>query len=834
MKRKIFKWLAWLAALGALCAATVIAALWIFVVPGLPAIDDLRDVRLQVPLRVYTADGELMDVFGEKRRSPLQIDDIPDQLIQAFIAAEDERFYRHPGVDYQGLMRAAINLARTGSRSVGGSTITMQLTRNIYLSFDRTYTRKLNEILLALKIERELSKEEILELYLNKIYLGHRAYGVGAAAEIYYGKQPNELTLAEAAMIAALPKAPSRINPITSPERALLRRNYVLRRMNEVGYINDIAMREAMAAPDIARRHELPIEVRAPYVSEMIRQQVFEQLGEEAYTGGYRAYSTIDADMQRAADKALRQQLMAYDRRHGYRGPESRVDLAQQAGPVELEQALAGLRSVAGLLPALVVESTDETAELYLAGGLRAQLGLDEVRWARPYISEDRRGPRPESVTDVLSRGDIVRLRPQETEKSDTDDTDEPNDEKPDTLVAMPLEPEISWQLSQLPKLQGALVAMDHHNGAIRALSGGFSFELSNFNRAVQAQRQPGSSFKPFLWSAAMENGMTPATLINDAPVVFDDPGLERSWRPGNYSGRFFGPTTLREALVASRNLVAIRVLQSIGASNGRRYMSRFGFPEHRMPNDLSLALGNMAATPLEVTSGYASFVNGGFLVEPRVLERLVDDRGNVLMLNEPPILCSTRDCQEVSHAENPAELNGQHWLGTAVIGGPGPEPKLSPVIDERNAYIIHSMLKDVITDGTGRGALRIGRRDIGGKTGTTNDQRDAWFAGFGGPLAVTTWVGFDDLGALGRGETGARAALPMWTDFMAAALDGLAEYHPPQPSRITTMRIDPTTGRPASAGDSGAVMELFFAENTPSRDDDDESEAPENPYDIF
>jgi penicillin-binding protein 1A len=822
MKRKIFKCLTWLLGLGLLAGVVVVALLWLVVIPRLPDIDGLRDTRLQVPFRVYTADEKLMAVYGEKRRTPLKLHEIPDNLIHAFIAAEDDRFYEHPGVDYQGILRAVANLVRTGSRSVGGSTITMQLTRNLYLSFDRTYSRKLNEILLAIKIEQELSKEEILELYLNKIYLGHRAYGVGAAAEIYYGKRVSELSLAEAAMIAALPKAPSRINPITSPERSLQRRNYVLRRMQEEGHISLSQRDQALVEVDTARRHELPIEVDAPYVAEMIRQLAIEALGDDIYTGGYRAYSTIDSRHQSAANQALIDELIAYDRRHGFRGPEAQANLPAAITVEDVQKALAGFQTINDMVPALVVSAASETAQLRLADGSRVTLNLDDVAWARPFQSADRRGGSPQTVDAVVRPGDIVRLHevavsPPEAEA----EAEATNAERGDSQATT----QTRWQLSQLPALQGALVSMDHQTGAITALAGGFSFLQSNFNRAVQAERQPGSAFKPFLWSSALANGMTAATRINDAPVVFDDPGLERKWRPGNYSGRFYGPTSLRQGLISSRNLVAIRLLQAIGIDNAKRFIERFGFKPGRMPDNLSLALGNMVATPLDITAGYAAFANGGHRVTPHALQRLVDDDDNVLLQTHAAKVCDSCNDQR-------AKLLPVQWAGQQFIGGPIATPAAPQAIDPRNAYIVNSMLRDVIERGTGRRARQLDRLDIGGKTGTTNDQRDAWFAGFGARFAVTTWVGFDDLEELGNGETGARAALPMWIQFMQTALDGEPRFELSQPTGLTFVRIDPDSGKLAEPGAGNAVMEMFFSENAPSPGEPDED--PDDPYELY
>ena len=599
--KKLVKWIFRLGLVGLVAGLIGLGVLWYAYGRDLPDVETLRDVQLQVPLRVYTRDGKLVSVFGEKRRIPVDIEEIPDTLKNAFIAGEDARFYEHPGVDYQGLTRAVVTLATTGEKSVGGSTITQMLARNFFLTLDKTYERKAKEIFLALRIEQEFSKDEILELFLNKILLGHRAYGVGAAAEVYYGKRLDDLTLAQSAMIAALPKAPSRINPITSPERALERRDYVLARMLELNYIDQAAYDAAIAEPDNAFYHGATTELSAPYLAEMVRATAVEQLGNNAYTGGYVVYTSIDSTMQRAANDAVRHGLEAYDHRHGYRGAEARIDLAQAAGPADWNQALAPYRAIAGLLPGIVTEVDEELALVYLEDGRTVPLTLEGVAWAKKFISRDRWGHPPEQVTDVLSAGDIIRVRL-------GDDGD--------------------WVLGQMPDAEAALVSLDPRNGGIRALVGGYDFARSKYNRVTQSRRQPGSSFKPFLYSAALERGLTPASIINDAPIVFEDNELERTWKPQNFSEKFFGPTRLREAMVNSRNLVSIRMLQDIGVRPAREYISRFGFTVDELPANLSMALGSATVPPLSMARGYATFANGGHLVDPWFIERILDGDG--------------------------------------------------------------------------------------------------------------------------------------------------------------------------------------------------------------
>ncbi|NLO80900.1 MAG: penicillin-binding protein 1A [Xanthomonadaceae bacterium] len=748
-------------------------------VPKLPSVEVLRDVRFQVPLRVYTADGGLIAEFGEKRRIPLQYQEIPELMVKAFIAAEDDRFFKHPGVDYQGLLRAFWNLVLTGERTQGGSTITMQVARNFFLSSEKTYLRKANEILLALKIERELSKEQILELYLNKIYLGNRAYGVGAAAQVYYGRPVSELDLAEIAMIAGLPKAPSAYNPVANPERAMLRRAYVLRRMRELGFISDQEYAEASAMPNTARAFRVQLDAEAHYAAEMARTEMVERYGEAAYTDGYRVYTTLDRRAQQAAVAAVRKALLDYDRRHGYRGPVAQVPREQLQSEQQLQQALSAHPRYGDLRPAVVTALDDAAATVVVQGLSEPQeLPFEGMKWARPFINRDVVGDPPKRPGDVVQPGDVIYVQP-------WDD---------------------GWQLVQLPEVEGALVALSPLDGAIRALVGGFDFFRSKFNRATQAQRQPGSAFKPFVYSAALEKGFTPATIVNDAPVVFRDEALEGTWRPENYSGRFYGPTRLRVGLTQSRNLVSIRVLRDIGVAYAVDYITRFGFDRERLAPNLSLSLGNASVTPLELAAGYAVFANGGYRVTPYLIARVEDADGNVIYEANPPRVCP--ECEQATEA-SPLQPVAASALAPEV----NPAPR---VISAQNAYLMTSMLQDVVQYGTGRRLLELGRSDLAGKTGTTNDQRDGWFGGFTPHLAVAAWVGFDQSHPMGAGETGARNALPMWLEFMRVALDGVPEQPMPLPEGLVTVRIDPETGLMARADNPSASFEVFRADEVP------------------
>lgn len=882
----------------------------LYFTPRLPSVEVLKDVRMQQPLRIYSADGMLIAEYGEKRRIPLAIDRIPEKVKQAFIAAEDDRFHEHPGVDYRGLIRAAVNQALTGDRSQGGSTITMQVARNFFLTREKTYLRKINEIFLALQIERELPKDKILELYLNKIYLGKRAYGVAAAAQVYYGRTLDELDLAEIAMIAGLPKAPSTYNPIANPGRALQRRGYVLGRMHELGYITDGEYEQASAAPLTAGAREVAVEAEAPYLAEMVRADILERYGEEAYTSGLKVYTTIDTRLQKAANRAIRNGLLAYTRRHGWRGPIRRLELpdgvetveirpedspadglrglvdepapaegiieragapesgtaesgagdgtVHQLSQTEAELLIEGPGRFVDLRPALVLaigelvtpeagEDGEEpepvqSARLYLGKGEYGELSLASARWAAPYITVNSTGDEPDSLDDVLAVGDLVWVRPAGAEPGEAEEG------------GTPAEPETGetsagrWRLSQLPQAEGALVSLNPENGAVVSLVGGFDYFKSKFNRAAQARRQPGSGFKPYIYSAALENGFTAASIINDAPVVFDDPALEGKWKPENYSGRFYGPTRLREGLVHSRNLVSIRLLIELGIVKARNYARRFGFPDEALPRDLSLALGSGNVTPLEMSRGFAVFSNGGFYVEPFYIDRIEDADGNVLWLADYELACLECFLEETdpevlerdyivdyalletleTESDTPAGTGAAtgEELPAAGEGGEESEAELPRrrvsqarrVMEPRVNYIMNSMLRDVVKRGTGRRALALGRNDLAGKTGTSDDEHDAWFNGFNGKYVASVWVGFDNPQPLGRREPGGRAALPVWIDFMRTALDGVPEQLPKQPDGIVSIRIDARTGLLASGASGESLFELFREEKVPTR----------------
>jgi penicillin-binding protein 1A len=773
---------------------TVLAGIGIYyrISPQLPSVSSLKDAQFQVPLRIYTQDGKLIAEFGDKKSSPIRYADIPPLLVKALISAEDDRFFEHPGVDYQGLVRAGLMLLSTGEKSQGGSTITMQVARNFFLTREKTYLRKVNEILLALKIDRELTKEEILELYLNKIYFGNRAYGVAAAAQVYYGKQLGELTLPEIATIVGLPKAPSRYNPIADEARSTLRRNYVLGRMHSLGYISDQAYEEARAAPETAMLHGLVIEVEAPHMAELVRQELVSRFGEEtAYNTGLVVYTTLLGAHQTAANKALRSALIDYDRRHGFRGPLQNIaDYASQ--PIE---ALARqLREISpsgasSLVPALVTGADEKKLTALLQSGASANVPFEGLTWAKRFIDENQVGPRPRVPADVAKPGDVVLLSSSEP---------------------------FGWELAQVPAVTGALVALNPNDGAVTALVGGWDYYRSAYNRVTQAQRQPGSAFKPFIYAAGLDKGFTPASIINDAPVVFADPSLEAEWRPENYSGEFFGPTRLREALVNSRNLVSIRLLQSIGIDYALQYVSRFGFTPGRLPRNLSLALGSGAVTPLELARAHSVLANGGFLVNPYYIDRILDSQGAVLFQATPALACAT--CEETTDTDSAANVPAQQQEVGSLPDAAQQTRWAKRVVSPQTAYLVNSMMMDVVRRGTGRKAMSLGRQDLAGKTGTTNDHRDAWFVGFNADVLAVSWVGYDDPTSLGTRETGGAAALPMWMNFMAAALSGAPEHPLERPAGLVTVKIDPETGLLTSSDNAAAIFETFPADRVPGQ----------------
>ncbi|MEM1110766.1 MAG: penicillin-binding protein 1A [Pseudomonadota bacterium] len=798
---KLFRLALHLGFLGFFGAIWLLAGVYLYLSPNLPDVETLRDIKLQTPMRVYTREGDLIGQFGEQKRTPVAFEEIPETFVLALLAAEDDAFFTHRGIDVMGLARAVSELLLTGEKGSGGSTLTMQVARNYFLSLERTFTRKFNEILLAIEIERAMEKEEIFELYVNRMFLGHRSYGFEAAAQVYYGQSLAELELAQHAMLAGIPKAPSRNNPISNPDNARERRDWILGRMLNLGYIDQSAFDSASAQQVSATHHGARISFAAHYAAEMARQEMLRRYGLSAYNDGYHVYTTISSELQQLAQSKVIEGLRRYDDRHGYRGPEQRFPPADpQASPEQLiddwQQTLDNIAVIAGLTPAIVTAVGEEGVQLLLPGGAQ-----DELRWesgissARPYKTENARGAAPGSPADVFAPGDLLRVEQHE-----------------DGL----------WHLAQVPAAQAALVSLDSEDGAIVSIVGGMGFELSKFNRATQAQRQPGSSFKPFLYAAALDGGFTAASIINDAPLVMQDASLEGIWRPENDSGKFYGPTRLRWALTKSRNLVSIRLLQQMGTSQLLGYASDLGFDTTEFAADLSLALGTHAMSPLELASAYAILANGGYAVEPYLIERVDNILGETVYEAAPATVC--RECELTaqgsdSEAAEPidAELSMEQILARQAAETDRP-PVAPRVMDARVHFIIDSILKDVITRGTGRRALVLERDDIAGKTGTTNGPMDAWFSGYSPGKVTTVWVGFDNFTPLGRKEFGGTAALPIWIDYMREALAGRPETSVEVPQGIVNVRIDPETGLLAPASQRDAIFEYFREEQVPQQ----------------
>ncbi len=771
--------------------ALSLSGAFLYLSPNLPSVESLRSIELQIPLRVYSNDEKLIAEFGEMRRSPILFNDIPENFIHALLAAEDDNFANHYGVDPGSLVRAAAQILKTGRIQTGGSTITMQVAKNFFLSSERSFSRKANEILLALQIERELTKDEILELYINKIYLGHRAYGIEAASQVYYGKSIGEVSLAELAMIAGLPKAPSRFNPIVNPERSLERRDWILGRMLRLGRISPEDYQEAIAEPLTARLHVTAPDLVAPYIAEMARAEMVGRFGGQAYTDGYSVTTTVPSDLQMQAHQAILDGLSAYDHRHGYRKPE------QTALPqAQWAEVLNKTRTISQFIPAIVSQVHNDSITVMLADGAEEPVAWQTMRWARPFINSRSMGPVPRRPADVVQVGDLIRVQRQ------TDN---------------------ALSFAQIPKAQAALVSLDASNGAIRALVGGLSFEQSNYNRAIQAKRQPGSSFKPFVYSAALDAGYTAATIVNDAPLEIFEPGMKAVWRPKNDNNTFLGPIRVREGLYRSRNLVSIRILQDIGMQYARDYISKFGFNPNDLPGNLSLALGTATLTPLETAAGWTVFANGGYKVEPYLIERIENRDGQTIFLANPPSI--------PSEGTAPADsLSPDQLLADSEL-----EPQLMAerVIDERTAYIMTDMLQDVIKRGTGRRALSLNRSDLAGKTGTTNESKDSWFVGYNSDYVTSVWAGFDQPESLGRNEYGGTIALPIWIDYMAYALKDKPMHQMKEPAGMMTLRIDPVSGRIARPGTANAYFEIFKSEDAPPTMDEFENswEAPSSPY---
>lgn len=755
--------------------------------PDLPSVDKIRQIPLNIPLRIYSSDQKLIAEYGEERRIPVTLDEAPPLLIDALLVTEDDRFYHHTGVDFPGLVRAAISNFMSRSRSQGASTITMQVARNFFLDPEKTYTRKLKEMLLAFKMERALTKDEILELYLNKIFLGYRSYGFGAAAQIYYGVSLSELSLPEICMLAGMPKAPSRDNPISNPERAKERRAHVLNRLYELGRIDKLSLETASKAPLTARLHIADVDFQAPYVSEMARQLLFERMGEDIYRRGLNVTVTVNSEYQKKADEALRQGLIDYDMRHGFKGPVGKVDpvaLPDAGSSVQdLLDNLSQYPSSREIIPGVVTGVANQSFEVLNSRGNTVMVEWENIQWARKYIRANSIGPELNSVSDILLAGDVVYLR----------ELDGNN-----------------WMLSQLPEVSGALVSLNPNTGAILALTGGFDYYLSKFNRATQAERQPGSNIKPFIYSAALDNGFTPSSKVSATPVIVQD-DLEGIWKPQNYSKKFFGPTRLRKALSLSLNLVSVRLLRAMGLDTTIEHLAKFGFDPKKMPRSFSLALGSTSVTPLGLASSFAVLANGGLRVTPYLIEKIEDAEGNPVALPNP--VCE--DCPDEIGERNPDETE---------LPAQTPERVLSA----QNVFLTRSIMKQVIATGTGRRAQSLNRSDLAGKTGTTNNFRDAWFSGFSPDVITTVFVGFDEPSHLGRRESGASAALPIWIDFMDRVLPDYPEKPEVIPENITTRFINRETAKPTSPDDPDGYLEYYLAGTEPGDAIGQESAGPD------
>lgn len=750
----------WIYLLAAVSALGLLAVLLtgfaaLVTIPTLPSLEALTEYRPKIPLRVYSSEGILIGEFGEERREVVKIGAAPQRLKQAILAAEDDRFYQHGGVDYIGILRAAYSNFTSGGVRQGASTITMQVARNFFLTKEKTLTRKFSEALLAFKIEHSLSKDQILELYFNQIYLGQRAYGFAAAAQVYYGKSLNNINLAEAAMLAGLPKAPSRFNPVVNPKRARTRQLYVLKRMHDLGYISSEEFKGAEKQPVYVKRESQEFGMRADYVAEMARQAVYERHQEDTYSKGFRVYTTIRRSDQEAAYKAVRQGVMDYDRRHGYRGPEGVIDLSKNGSDREemLEDALQEVADSDDIYAAVALAVDTKLVRAYRRGGEVVEISGDGLKFAQKFLAA-KAAPGQQHIRP----GSLIRIR-----KNDKG----------------------AWQIVQLPQVEASLVAVDPRDGAIRAIVGGFDFNRNQFNHVTQAWRQPGSSFKPFIYSAALEKGFTPATVINDAPLSFtaEETGSEQ-WDPRNYDGNYEGPLRMREALAKSKNLVSIRVLQAIDVQYAQDYVARFGFDPKQHPPYLTMALGAGSVTPMQMAIGYAAFANGGFRISPYLIQRIEDEKGNILEQAKP------------------------------VLAGEGAKQ----IIDPRNAFLMTSIMQDVVQRGTATKARQLGRADLAGKTGTTSNYVDAWFCGYQADLVAIAWIGFDNPRSLGNNETGGHAALPMWMSYMGHALKGVkvSVYKPP--SGVAIAKINPETGLREPAG---ALTEYFLEEQLPPEADD-------------
>lgn len=834
--------------MGAIVALVSIAGVYFFIRSELPSVEVLKDVRLQTPMQIFTQDGKLISQYGVKRRIPVTLEEVPDQLVEAILATEDSRFYEHPGIDPIGLMRAAVNLVITGERGQGGSTITMQLARGFFLTRDKTFVRKLKEIFIAWHIERVLTKDEILSLYINKVELGHRSFGFGAAAQVYYGTDLEGLTLAQIATLAGLPKAPSTMNPISRPDRSITRRKVVLGRMFAENYISKEQYEIASNAPVSAKLHGAEIELDAPYLADVIYNEMIQLYGkEEAETGGYKVYATVPYELQKAAISAVRQNLHDYDERHGYKGPLKllwRKEAPEDHDPTEvfvpemawsenkIVEHLARFQKFGELVPAVVTSVGEQSISIIDKSGAYRLIEWDGLAWARPYVTDSRQGPVPKVASDILKEGHQIFIRQRA------------QDER--------------WQLSQFPEASSALVALDPNNGAVRSVVGGYSFYQSQFNRATQARRQVGSNIKPFLYSAALEEEFTIASVINDAPINQWDRSSGRAWRPENSPAVYDGPIRMRIALGRSKNVVAVRLMRAIGIDDARRHMRKFGFQMEDLPRDESLSLGSASITPIEVANGFATIANGGYALQPHFIERIEGNFGEYVWQANPVTACPICEQTEgltaqLISVDNSVSLNSGDTPESDAVIDPLP-PQAEQVVSAQNMFLVSEMLRTAVTgsgssrnktywQGTGwRANSLLRRKDLAGKTGTTNDSKDTWFSGYNPELVTTVWVGFDDNSrSLGRtsaypylirnnphnttiignamqgGEDGAKAAQPAWIRYMEVALKDVPVTSKVIPEDIVSVRIDRGSGKLTQRTDHTSRFEYFIAGTEPT-----------------
>lgn len=825
-----------------------IFGIYFYIKPDLPSVEILKDVRLQTPMRIYTQDGKLISQYGVKRRIPVKLEDIPPQLVQAVLATEDSRFYQHHGIDPIGLFRAVVSLILTGEKKQGASTLTMQLARGFFLTREKTYIRKIKEVFIAWHIEQLLTKDEILELYLNKIELGHRAFGVGAAAQVYYGKPLSELNLAQLATIAGLPQAPSVLNPISRPDRSLARRRIVLLRMLDEGYITRQEFDEAVSQPVTAEKHGAEIELDAPYLADVIYNEMVEIYGkEEAETGGYQVYATASFALQKAAQEAVERNLHDYDERHGYRGPVKYLWRDEASAPdtdnnpttmtptnansarpdtAEIVAQLQDVPVFADLVAAAVVEVAEQSIEVITSNGDRVTIDWQGLDWARPYITDSRQGPEPEIAGDIVETGAVVYIKRQDEQ----------------------------WRLSQVPDVSGALIALNPQNGAVEAVVGGYSFYQSQFNRATQAKRQVGSNIKPFIYSAALESGYTLGSIINDAPINQWDEASGTAWRPKNSPPEYDGPIRMRQALGKSKNVVSVRLLRGVGLENTVNYLTRFGFAQEDIPLDETVSLGSSSHTPLELARAITVIANGGFLVNPHFISRVEDEQGELLWEADPVWACDPCEQPDETASTDIETLLAQQLDTLSVVQPAKPKRSAPRVISKQNAFLVAEMMRTAVRGngnwskktywlGTGWRARNILQRtDIHGKTGTTNDSRDTWFSGFHRDIVATAWVGFDNMGrqlgstsrnqnlinrnpekfnwignAMIGGEDGAKAAGPAWIRFMQKALDGKPHSPLDVPDGVVRVRIDRTSGKLTKRTDHTTLFEYFMQGTAPT-----------------